>query len=236
MSLGQADIERIVREVMMQLKHVAQPPAAPLPAAPPQTPVVHNSDLVIDDRVVTLDSIVGRLNGAKQVIVPPGALVTPSVRDELRRRGVELRRETAAKEDISRAPVLLVVGSTSHDQDLAVRMLRQEGIDVRTESTHCLIKATEMLAAAAVRSLGVLWTRHTAVAMCLANRQKNLRAILASGVPTTIAAAAAVGANVLVIDPTTGTMYERKQVLRAFCLGGIRECPEELKEGLELGT
>jgi hypothetical protein len=236
MSVDQADIERIVREVMAQLKHVAQPAAAPAPLPTPQpAPAVHSSDLVIDSRIVTLDSIVGRLNGAKQIIVPPGALVTPSVRDELRRRGVELRRETAAKEVNSRAPVLLVVGRTSHDPDLAVRMLRHEGIDVRTESTHCLIKATEMLAAAAAaRLLGVLWTRHTAIAMCLANRQKNLRAVLAAGVPTTAAAAAAVGANVLVIDPTTGTMYERKQVLRAFCLGGIRECPEELKEVLEL--
>ena len=177
-----------------------------------------------------MESIAGRLNGAKQLVVAPGALVTPSVRDELRRRGIELKQQCAAKKCNSLAQVLLVVGRTSHDPDLAVRMLRQDGIDVKSESTHCLIKATEMLAAAvAEQSLGVLWTRHTAFAMCLANRNRNLRAVLAAGVPATAAAATAVGANVLVIDPTAGTMYERKQVLRAFCLGGIRECPEELK-------
>ena len=125
---------------------------------------------------------------------------------------------------------MLVVGRTSHNPDLAVQMLRQEGIEVKTESTNCLIKATEMLAAAAAaRSLGVLWTRHTAIAMCLANRKTNLRAVLAAGVPATAKAVAAVGANALVVDPTAGTLYERKQVLRAFCLGGIRECPEELE-------
>ena len=178
-----------------------------------------------------MESIAGRLNGAKQLVVAPGALVTPSVRDELRRRGIELKQECAAKKCDSLATVLLVVGRTSHNPDLAVQMLRQEGISVKTESTHCLIKATEMLAAAAAaRSLGVLWTRHTAVAMCLANRNKNLRKpVLAAGVPATATAVDAVGANVLVVDPTAGTMYERKQVLSAFCLGGIRECPEELK-------
>jgi hypothetical protein len=228
MSLAEADIERIVREVMAQLTRVA----APAPAAiPPQAPSAKNNDLIIDARVVTMESIAGRLNGAKQLVVTPGALVTPSVRDELRRRGIELKQESAAKKCNSLAPVLLVVGRTNQDPDLAVRMLRQEGIDVKTESTTCLIKATEMLAAAAVAgSLGVLWTRHTAVALCLANRNKQLRAVLAASVPATTAAVAAVGANVLVIDPTAGTMYERKQVLRAFCLGGIREFPEELKE------
>ena len=103
--------------------------------------------------MVTLESIAGRLNGAKQLVVPPGALVTPSVRDELRRRGIELRQESAAKKGHSLAPVLLVVGRTSHKPDLAVQMLRQEGVRVKTESTHCLIKATEMLAAAVGRGV-----------------------------------------------------------------------------------
>ena len=230
-SASQTDIEQIVREVMAQLKRDSAPVAAPSPpAAPPPMPAAHSNDLVIDARVVTLESIAGRLNGAKQLVVPPGALVTPSVRDELRRRGIELRQESAAKKGNSLAPVLLVVGRTSHKPDLAVQMLRHEGVRVKTESTHCLIKAAEMLAAAAAaRSLGVLWTRHTAVAMCLANRNKNLRAVQAANVPATATAVAAVGANVLVVDPTAGTMYERNQVIRAFCLGGMRECPEELK-------
>jgi hypothetical protein len=232
MSLAQADIERIVREVMAQLKHVAAPTAtAALPTVTPSaaaTPT--NSDLFIDARVVTIESIAGRLNGVKQLIVAPGALVTPSVRDEIRRRGIELKQECATKKCNSLVPVLLVVGRTGNNPDLAVQMLRQEGIDVKTESTNCLIKATELLAAAvAARSLGVLWTRHRAVAMCLANRNKSLRAVQAAGVPATATDVAAVGANVLVVDPTAGTMYERKQVLRAFCFGGIRECPEELK-------
>jgi hypothetical protein len=44
---------------------------------------------------------------------------------------------------------------------------------------------------------------------------------------------AATGANVLIVDPTAGNDFEKKQVLREFCLGGLRPCPEGLKERLE---
>jgi hypothetical protein len=233
--MAQSDIESIVREVMRQLKHASEPVAAPAPAAaPPPAATCNNGDLFIDARVVTMQSLIGRLNGAKQLMVPPGALVTPSVRDELRRRGIELKQESAAKNaKQTLAPVLLIAGRNGNDPEMVVQSLRQAGVEVTTESTNCLIEAAGKLAAAvAARSLGILWTRHTAIGLCLANRYSSVRAVVATGVPATAAAVAAVGANVLVIDPTVGTLYERKQVLREFCLGGIRECPEELKQGL----
>jgi len=108
---------------------------------------------------------------------------------------------------------------------------------VRAESSDCLIEATEKLAAAIrAHCLGVLWTRHAAVGLCLANRRAGVRAVLATSVRATAAAVAAVGANVLVVDPAAGTLYERKQVLREFCLGGLRECPGEFREVLDLRT
>jgi len=234
----QTDIERVVREVMAQLGVSSQAVAKPAPVAPADAPLAvspaREDGLFVDSRVVTLESIAGRLNGAKQLVVAPGSLVTPSVRDELRRRGITLVRDNAAKNTHKPlAPVLLVVGRTGHDPEQAVQMMRQQGIEVLVESSDCLIEATGKLAAAVTgRSLGVLWTRHTAVGLCLANRHGGVRAVLASNVRATSAAIDAVGANVLVIDPSVGTTYEKKQVLREFCLGGMRECPEALKPAL----
>ncbi len=233
------DIERIVREVMAQLG------AAPKGVAAPEI-AVREGDLFVDSRVVTLESIAGRLTGAKQLTVLPGALVTPSVRDELRRKGVALVRNpqadhgymvpapAAASVRKELPPVLLVVSPARHDPAAAARSLAQEGIDVRTETSECLIAATDKLAAAvaAGQSLGLLWTRHTAAGLCLANRHAGVRAVLAGGVAATAAAVAAVAANVLVVDPTAGSPYEKHQVLRGFCLGGIRQCPEALRERL----
>ncbi len=228
------DIQRIVREVMAQLGVASKSVAAPPPPAD-TPPAARDGDVFVDARVVTLESVSGRLQGAKQLIVPPEALLTPSVRDELRRKGVALLRQSAVKNvrnGLSR--VLLVVGRTSHDPALAVQMLTQEGIDVETETSECMIAATDKLAAAVGpgQALGLLWTPHVAAGLCLANRHAGVRAVLATSVPATAAAVTAVGANVLVVDPAVGAAYEKKQVLRDFCLGGIRPCPQALKERL----
>ncbi len=252
------DIQRIVREVMAQLGAAspavdAATPAGPADVSRADLPSGRDGDLFVDSRVVTLESIAGRLQGARRLMVPPGALVTPSVRDELRRRGVALVRGSGAacvRKELPR--VLLVVGrarptthkwvpgrpdpADDHASMVPVQLLDQEGIDVETETSECMIAATDKLAAAVApgQALGLLWTRHTAAGLCLANRHAGVRAVLATGVSATAAAVSAVGANVLVVDPTTGTAYEKKQILRDFCLGGIRECPESLRE--RLGT
>src|SRR5580658_9821251 len=93
------EIQRIVREVMAQLGAAPETAAAPSAApdtAPPATPAGREGDVHVDFRVVTLESIAGRLKGAKQLMVSSGALVTPAVHDELRRKGVALVRGSAA--------------------------------------------------------------------------------------------------------------------------------------------
>jgi len=232
------EIERIVREVMAQLVAASTTVASPSPAATPaaDSPAGRQDERFVDSRVVTLESIAGRLQEAKQLVVPQGALVTPAVRDELRRRGIALvRGRQAASAQETLPGVFLVAGRTRHDPNAVLQMLLQNGIDVQTESSDCMIATTDKLAAAVARGqLGVLWTRHTSAGLCLANRHAGVRAVSAAGVSATAAAVAAVGANVLVVDPTVGTAYEKKQILRDFCLGGIRACPEALKE--RLGT
>ena len=228
------DIQRIVREVMAQLGTASIRAAAPAPADAP--PAVGDGNVFVNSRMVTLESIAGRLHGAKQLTVPLGALVTPSVRDELRRKGVALVRGSAgAAERKGLARVLLAVSLSRHDPAAVVQMLTREGVDVQTDTSDCLIAATDKLAAAVAsgQALGLLWTRHVAAGLCLANRHAAVRAVLAAGVSATAAAVSAVGANVLVVDPAVGTAYEKRHILRDFCLGGIRHCPDALKERLE---
>jgi hypothetical protein len=237
MTASTEQIERIVREVIAKLGAAspqAVPPASAAPASVASPPAARDVGVSVDSRVVTLESIAGKLRGAKQLTVPPGALVTPSVRDELRRKGIELVRGSQATAGKELPRVLLVAGRTRHDPAATVEWLTKQGIDVSRESFDCMIAATDTLAAAvaAGRFLGVLWTRHTAIGLCLANRLAGVRAVLAGGVAPTAAAISAVGANVLIVDPTSGSDYEKKQILSDFCLGGIRECPQDLNERL----
>ena len=51
------------------------------------------SELEIDTRVICLAPLSGRLEGICRLVVKADAVVTPSVRDELRDRNVELVRQ-----------------------------------------------------------------------------------------------------------------------------------------------
>ncbi len=112
--------------------------------------------------------------------------------------------------------------------------LRREGVAVEQQTIDCLIAATDRLAAEVTKpdTLGVLLTPHWAAALCLANRRPGVRAVVGLDLPAAAAATAAVGANLLVIDPDGGTMFQWKQMLAEFCRGGVRPCPPVFQKQL----
>ena len=79
--MTEADIERIVQEVVRRLLSLGM-----------QVTANPQSTLTIDERVVSLATLQGKLEGIQQLQVEPKAVVTPSVRDELRQRKIELVR------------------------------------------------------------------------------------------------------------------------------------------------
>ncbi|MGE3777471.1 MAG: hypothetical protein AB7F89_09825 [Pirellulaceae bacterium] len=81
-------VEFIVQEVLRRLAAggLVVAPEGGAGALPAQ-------ELVLADRLVTLATVQGRLNGVRSLVVPGRAVVTPAVRDELRARGIHLRRE-----------------------------------------------------------------------------------------------------------------------------------------------
>ena len=78
--------ERIVQEVIRRLLasgvDVAESGGVETPAR----------ELAINDRVVTLETLRGRLTNVDRLIVPKKAIVTPAVKDELKDRGIEWTR------------------------------------------------------------------------------------------------------------------------------------------------
>jgi hypothetical protein len=85
MSFTEADVERIAVEVIRRLRAMESSPA---PVA--LDPVGH--DLVLTERVITMRTVEGRLSGVQRLLVQPKAVVTPAVRDELRKHTIELVR------------------------------------------------------------------------------------------------------------------------------------------------
>jgi hypothetical protein len=85
MSLSEADIDRVVREVLRRL--------AAMTPSPLQATTVATT-LSLSTRVVTTAELKGRLQGVQRLEVPTRAVVTPAARDYLRERGVQLVTKT----------------------------------------------------------------------------------------------------------------------------------------------
>ena len=82
MNLETLDIDRIVREIVRRLRaEIEVQPAA--------------TALTLDARVVTLSHLEGKLDGVRQLMVRSQAILTPSVRDELTDKKIELIRAPA---------------------------------------------------------------------------------------------------------------------------------------------
>ncbi len=182
------DIERVVREVLAELKRAPVPLRLVSSAgntvgqANRQTPIASgNGELVISTRLVTMEEIGDRLGGIRRVVVGPQAVVTPAVRDALRQRNIALSRALPAKNS-SAAPLRLVVvaARTKLDPKLLANTLQSEGIEAQCHKTDCILAATDQLAGELAKgdALGLLLTPHTAAALCLANRLAGVRAVL----------------------------------------------------------
>jgi len=242
------DIDQVVRQVLAEMRPApegatgtlrapsAEVPSAEVPSAKvPSAEGSHADELVVSARVVTMAELGRRIEGVRRVVVPTQAVLTPSVRDELRRRNIALvyGQPRPAPSGGSARLVLMTVGK-SFDPAGLVTALRKEGIEVDLRRSDCLFASSDEVAreVAGGRAVAVMLTCEPAIALCVANRLPGVRAVLATDATETAAAAAAVGANLLVAAPRARTFFQLKHLVREFSRGGVRECPELLRERL----
>jgi hypothetical protein len=210
-----------------------------VPVTPKQHPAPQpaEGELYVAAKLVTMTELAGRLQGVRRVRVSPQAIVTPAARDELLRRNVDLVRSGPARRAAAGNLRLLLVAAAVGGGPFDLAPLAEaagEEVAVQPQRMDCLIAATDYLAGELVKphTLAVLVSPHSAAALCLTNRRPGVRAVLGLDAATTTAATAAVGANLLVIDPGIGTLFQWKKMLGEFCRGGIRTCPDVFQKRL----
>jgi len=191
-------------------------------------------ELVLHCRVVTMSEVEGRLEAVRRLVVPPQAVVTPAVRDELHRRNVSLAYAAAKPQAVGGLRLVALTVDVSSNLAPLLAALGHEGIEVQPAAADCLIAATDRLAAELGKphTLGLLLTRHIAAALCLANRHRGVRAASGIDAPSLAAAADAVGANLLVVNPAEMAAARLRQTIIEYCRGGPRACPAVLRERL----
>ena len=220
--MTQTELEQIIAEVVRRLTAVAGPSPVGVPAlagAGGLKAEFQQGVFSIEDRIVTLNSVDGRLDGLRRLIVQRKAIVTPALRDELSKRGIELDRSGSMRRE---ATVSII---RCHQTKAPVVPAVE---DVTATSLEALIRLVGERVTDPTRRVLVL-IGQTALALCALNRQKAVRAALASNIDTVRAASRAIAANVLVVDPTHLGRVQIMGLVRAFEGEEVRGVPEGLK-------
>jgi hypothetical protein len=214
--------------------HTVAAPAAQVNSPSTSVPQEDSDKLVLNRRVVTLADLPERIKTVRRVIVPPGAVLTPAVRDELQQRQIALIIGEANVAAAKTAKVVLMVAAATYEPAPLVSALEREGYAIELRRMECLIRATDQLAAdlKSGSTMGLLVTAHSAAAVCLANRHAGVRAILGTRADRVAGEATSVGANLLAIDPAAMGFFALKQMASQFLRGGPRRCPEVFAERL----
>lgn len=223
------DIEWIVAEVVRRISAHANPrDDAPQPTdSAPAREAVPRDVCVIDQRVVTLATLPSDLGKIRTVKVVPRAVITPAVKDHLRKHGIQLVvRAEATSTTQSSTGIEVVLSSDDADAGRIARTLVQL-VDLQAVELRDLAQAVEHIGqVVSDPQRAVIWlTDQPLAAVCLANRIAVIRA--AAGTTGTEARQAieTIAANLLVVNPRQVNSIQWKNIVQQFQSGLPRTCP-----------
>jgi hypothetical protein len=228
-SSRRAEVERIVRAVLSELNVTAARVARPTMSSERES----ERTLVLTSKVVSLAEVEGKLKEVSRLVVPRGAVFTPSARDELRKFAVAVASATGTPQ-AAKLKMVLAAAETSFDPTALAAALAGEGVALERIASRELTNAVDTLTRKVVvdKRLGLLITDMPAAAVCLANRQRGVRAVLAHSLAAVTEAVNMIAANVLVIDPRSRSLYEMRRLMRELIRVGRPErstvAPERL--------
>jgi len=259
------DIDAIVRQVLADLDVKGAPPSNVRTDVLPQKGEHGGSEkttLRLLDSLVTLAALEGRLDGVREIVISPKAVVTPAVRDLLDKKTIRLAigkaigdeticelSENAVAVTMSsqtlkptataqqeKPGVWLVLHGQKRKPEMLLHFLQQE-CTLAEDSFPCIIQATQAAAdrlkqAENTAARVIVVTNYSAAAMALANRHPAIRAIQGMMPEQVIQDAAVIGANMLVLHADRLSAYRMKELARAFVLQTTTQCPDVFRKVL----
>ena len=226
-----AAVEQIVRQVLAELRTGGRDPVKAQGMPSLGTPST-NGQLTLTTKVITAAALEGRLSNVTHLLVPRGAVFTPAARDELKRFKVTIASTVDVAKPAGDATIYLGVAATSYDAKPLSSALSADGVNVQCLGSGPLSEIIAALGKANGNDFALLVTDHAAAALCLANRQRGVRAALGSDPAAIDLAVSTLGPNLLVIEPQARSVFQMKQVIRHWLRGGLPTCPATLQAHL----
>jgi hypothetical protein len=195
MNLSATQIEDIVRVVVERLRTGVAAPA--VQAAPDKIPEPVVGEVNLNERVITLESLNGKLSGTKSIVVHPKAVVTPAV---LRQQSIRLVRQLPrVAANASRPAPLLLVASEMHHSILSKRVCSKQATTLLASDPSSAASVIEQNLTDG--KLGAVWCSDTPFAsVAVTYGHSRLRAIQLSDLQDLPRAIEQAQPNVLILD------------------------------------
>ncbi|HEV3119556.1 MAG TPA: RpiB/LacA/LacB family sugar-phosphate isomerase [Gemmataceae bacterium] len=182
-------------------------------------------------RVLCADDLRRSLNGHRELVLAPRAIITPLAHDELRSRGVTITRQTDA-------PAANAATAWAYAQDRpeplvqsVVRSLERDGVALKElaappDASACRWAATVARCVTDGPCIaGVVFCQDAGLLCCVANKVAGLRAVPVASVAQAVRARQSLSANLVALETAGRTFYEIRQILRTVCVPGGPACP-----------
>jgi hypothetical protein len=217
MNVTPEQIDLIVQRVVARLGPSAVA-ASPEPAAH-RNPSGSPAALQLTDPVITQALLAETLNGSPQVRISAKAILTPTARDFIRQRGIQIIRETASTKPPASIRWQVITTRSNPQITAALESLPKLGIAIDL----VLVGLPAEAAAQAISTLCrgeaaqvVVFADQPELVACLANRNERVRAAAAASAAAIERVRIAMQANLIAVDPESRSLHELKRMLTAI--------------------
>ena len=175
----------------------------------------------LTDRIITGDLLAEKANGAKQIIIPAKAILTPTAHDFIKTHRVQVTRGGGAAAVSRSGEVSLTTWKliTVTSTPAVARLSGELGAGWSREILGCPDDAASLAISSICRGdaggIVILSKQHFRAA-CRANRNDKVRAVSISSPAEVKTAREQLRLNVIAIDPTNLSYFELKNILGAF--------------------
>jgi len=227
--MDQTLIEQIVAEVMSRLVTCDEPASEP-ETDRTEPEAQHGTSVSFSNRVITEDILASQVNGHRVIRIPSAAILTPSARDWLRGRKVEMFHAETDTHTAGQARWLAIV----HSGSMAVSSVLEDAgrsVSLKTGTVATAAEAARTavldLRSGDVHGAIVLSGESEAVA-CLANRETCCRAAVVKTVADVRRVQDSMGCNLFAVAPDGLGFFELRNLLKN-AVSGVPTAPQEWK-------
>jgi len=203
-------------------------------AANAQLPEPSAEDRVLrwTGRVVAAADLRHALNGHREILVPPRAIITPLAAEELRARGVRVITQSV-EAALPNRPMWGVGQDRPYPEVAsALQGLRRDGLvvkEMQSAADGACGSWSRALAECVGRGEcqgGVVFCQDPGLVCCVANKVAGLRAVAVATIAQAARALLTLGPNFVAVEMPGRTFFEIRQVLRYLCWSDARACPD----------